>query len=384
MTGLSRTIRWSGLVTLVVAAITLTLMPLALSTSTPSPDDLIGGTMPLWWLVAGLVVMAKRPWHQVGWLLTLTGLGLATTGWGMGSEAYKGADPRTMAWLAWVSTWGGYLTFGAMVALLIVFPDGQSGRPEVSRRWGRSIVGLMAVLTLLTMVSDPIGGVDTAFPESSNPLGAGLIPASMIDFLFVFALLILLGCVGWMGKRWAVESGESRNRYTLILYSFSLLIIALAGGLILSEPLGEDAWIPAFLLWFLVPVAFSVAVIRNGLYGVDRLVRRTLSYGLVAAVISAIYTIPILVIPSILGQRSELVIAGSTLVAAAAFNPVRTRIRRIVERRFNRSRYDAQHEVQALAERLMVLVDPVGIQADLIGVVERTMQPQVQMVWIKT
>lgn len=378
-----RILRWTGLVALVAATIILLSVPVTAGTVDVSFDDILGGSMPLWWLVTGLVVMAKRPWHQVGWLLILIGLGIATTGWGPGAEAYFGVDARVLAWLAWVNAWGGYFSYAALVALLVLFPDGQSNRSAVSRRRGRSVIGFVTALTLLAMMSDPVGGVDAAFPEAANPLGVRLIPRAAVDFGHIVVFLIIAGCVRWMWKRRAGESGESRNRYTLLLYSFSLLIISLVAGIALSETLGDGAWLPAFVMWFLVPVAFSVSVIRHGLYGVDRLVRRTLSYGLVAAVIGAIYAVPVVVIPSILGQTSDLVIAGATLAAAGAFNPVRRRIQKIVEQRFNRSRYDGRQEVQAFGERLKAQTDLSGVQNDLIGVVERTMQPQVQMVWIK-
>ncbi len=382
MSRIATSIRWAGLIALVAATVALLLVPLAASNATASPE-MLGGSMALWWTVAGLVVMAKRPWHQVGWLLILIGFGISTTGWGSGPEPYSGVDAHTLAWLGWANAWGGYLTYAALVALLIVFPDGQTGRSEISRRWGRFVIASMMAIVVLAMASDPVGGVDTAFPEAGNPLGLRIIPTAAVDVGFMLAFLAIAGSVVWMWRRRAGESGESRNRYTLLLYSFSLLIISLLIGAALSETLGDAAWFPAFILWFLVPVAFSVAVVRQGLYGIDRLVRRTLSYGLVAAVISAIYTIPILVIPSILGEPSDLVVAGATLTAAAAFNPVRRRIQQIVEQRFNRSRYDSQQEVQALGERLKAQMDLSGVQTDLIGVVERTMQPQVQTVWIK-
>ena len=124
-------------------------------------------------------------------------------------------------------------------------------------------------------------------------------------------------------------------------------------------------------------------MIRHGLYGVDRLVRRTVSYGGVAAVVAAVYVIPVLLLPRILGESNDVVIAASTLAAAAVFNPVRRRIQRAVDHRFDRARYDAEHEVDLFTGRLTDEVALDTVVNDLWGVLQKTVAPSVAAIWLR-
>jgi hypothetical protein len=142
--------------------------------------------------------------------------------------------------------------------------------------------------------------------------------------------------------------------------------------------------LPAYVAWLLIPVAFTVAVVRHGLFGVHRLVSRTVTYSLVAVVVATVWIVPVLGLSRVLGGSNDLVVAASTLVAAAVFNPVRRRVREIVDRLFNRSRYDAELEIEAFTERLKNEVALDSITQDLSIVVGRTLRPQRASIWIRT
>jgi hypothetical protein len=376
-----RMLRWLGLAFLLVAAIAASLAPFLIDDQPVTFDYFLNTTMPLWYLGAGLVVMAKRPWHQIGWLMLLIGLGLTTTSLPVPASRL---DPEWYPWLAWIGAWGGVFTYTVIAGFLAAFPDGLSPRPERDRRIAYRIVGSMTVLTVLAAMSSPLevntwAGDTLSFP---NPL-VQLVPATVNGVAFIPIFVLLIGCIVWMWRRRRREYGEERRRYTLVLYAFAVLIVAVVLGIGLVETLGDIAWMGARIGWPLLPIAFAYAVIRHGLYGVDRLVRRTVSYGGVAAVVAAVYVIPVLLLPRILGESNDLVIAASTLAAAAVFNPVRRRIQRAVDHRFDRARYDAEHEVDLFTGRLTDEVALDTVVNDLWGVLQKTVAPSVAAIWLR-
>ncbi len=376
-----RILRWVGLILLVVVAIVASLGPYLIDGESITFDYVLNTSMPLGYIGAGLVVMAKRPWHQIGWLLILIGLGLSTTSLPVPASRL---DPEWYPWLAWIGAWGGVFLYTVIAALLVAFPDGLSHRPERDRRTGHRIVGFMSVLTVLAAMSSPVevdavNGDVSSFP---NPL-VRLVPVVYSGVVYIPIFILLLGCVVWMWRRQRREHGEERRRYTFVLYAFSLLVVALIFGISLTETLGDIAWIGAFVCWYLLPAAFAFAVVRHGLYGVDRLVRRTVSYGLVGLMVGAVYVTPVLLLPRLLGKSNDLVIAASTLAAAAAFNPLRRRIQRSVDHRFDRARYDAEQEVDHFSERLSDEVALGTVVDDLWGVLRETVAPSIAGIWLR-
>ncbi|NIS29573.1 MAG: hypothetical protein GWO04_06205 [Actinobacteria bacterium] len=127
----------------------------------------------------------------------------------------------------------------------------------------------------------------------------------------------------------------------------------------------------------------TIALLRYRLYEIDRIVSRTVSYALVAAVVGLVYAVPVLLLPRVLGGSNQLVVAVSTLGAAAVFNPVRRRIQRSVERRFDRSRYDAAREVEAFATRLRSGATLDAVRSDVDTVLRSTLGPNTAALWIR-
>lgn len=371
-------VRWTAL----LAVIALTVVATASVLLTDAGPDVISLLLPMPYLASGLVIMAKRPWHVVGWLLMLVGLGLSLlTGPGPSSAI----DPRWYPWLAWAfEGWGGYFTYLAVVALLVVFPDGLHVRSPAEQRLGMALVATMGFFTVLAVLSSPVGGAgsSTGFVQYTNPIGIELVPKPVVDTGFLAALAVILVSVVWMWVRQRVEHGDARRRYTLVLFSFALLIGALIFGITLSGSVGDWAWTFALLAWLWLPIAFAVAVVRQGLYGLDRIVSRTVTYGLVAAVVAVIYSVPVVVLPAIIG-RNAVVVAAATLLAATAFNPARRRVQRAVDRRFDRARYEANLEVEAFARRLRGGAELDSVLADLSDVVQRTLHPLATAVWLE-
>ncbi|CAN5766601.1 hypothetical protein BH23ACT5_BH23ACT5_02350 [soil metagenome] len=368
-------LRWLGLVVPLVAIVVFTAAML-IRAGGGGIFAYWGAVMPLCWAGAAVLVMIKRPWHPVGWSLLWVALALnVTEDW----TRLRGVPETWEPWLAFLfETCGGYVAYAGVVALLILFPDGTRGRSEGERRFGRALMLIMGAMLLLAVVSDPVGGSDG--PDYSNPLGIALVPRALIETGYLLAFLVIAVAVVWLGRRQRQEAGEQRRRYTLILYSFALLLAALVLGISLGAT--DLAWLPAAGLWLWIPVAFAIAVVRHGLYGMDRLVSRTVTYVVVGVAVSLVFAVPAVVVPSLFGVSSDLAVASATLASAALFNPLRRRVRHAADQRFHRTRFDAELEASDFSTRLRTIHGFDKVSVELQRVVARTIQPASVSVWL--
>jgi hypothetical protein len=132
------------------------------------------------------------------------------------------------------------------------------------------------------------------------------------------------------------------------------------------------------------PLTFGIAILRYRLYDIDRIVSRTVTYAAVAGLLAATYFGVVALLTTLLPPSSPLAVAGSTLVVAALFNPLRRRMHAVVDRRFNRARYDAQQVADRFARGIQDDVGQSGLTSGLLGVVSETMQPTVLSMWVRT
>jgi hypothetical protein len=171
---------------------------------------------------------------------------------------------------------------------------------------------------------------------------------------------------------------------------FAFAVVFVIALLVAQETIGNAVGIPEAvgsyvfgLAVLTMPVAVSVSVLKYRLYEIDRIVSRTVSYAVVVGVLGLVFLGVVTVLTSLLPAESDLAVAGSTLAVAALFNPVRRRVQRWVDRRFNRSRYDAQKVMDGFAGSLRDRVDPDGVVQGWVGVVSETMQPSTVAVWVR-
>ncbi len=166
-------------------------------------------------------------------------------------------------------------------------------------------------------------------------------------------------------------------------------VVLLAAGLVAPTAGAANGWLGT-LIWTLmvltpvagIPLACVVAVLKYRLYEIDRLISRTVAYAIVTGLLVGVYAALVLLATKVLPLRGPVAVAGSTLAAAALFTPLRSRVQRMVDRRFNRARYDAEQSVAAFADRLKDAVDLNSVRDDLANAVQKALEPVHVSVWI--
>jgi hypothetical protein len=233
--------------------------------------------------------------------------------------------------------------------------------------------------TGIETVPNPLGieGAEAAFKllETITAPGVGL--------------LMILSVVS-MVARFRRARGAERQQlkwftYAAVLSVLLFLIFTLTG--LDNRTPGPLGYVIAALWLMAIPVAIGVALLRYHLFDIDRLINRTLVYGLVTALLAGIYAGAVLVLGQLFGEIGTepptWAVAGATLAAAALFQPARRRIQAVVDRRFNRRRYNAVQTVEAFSARLRNQVDLDTLSADLLSAVDQTMRPTTASLWLR-
>lgn len=319
----------------------------------------------------GLVLVLRRPDNSIGWLLAASGAVGGLGGWieGYSYLASTGALPGAdlVTWLTFAYFWP---VLGILfIVLPLVFPTGRL----LSPRW-RWAPWMAAGFVALGMV----GNAFYPWPPSEggpNPYG---IEGAEATLTLLQNLAVIPGLLG-MGAavvslilRYRRAAWTERQQLKWFLLVTLLVPVAVFIGDTNTDTL-QPVVVPLTLS--LYPVAIGVAVLRHGLYQIDRIVSRTITYTLVVAVLAGVYAGAIFLLRDLLPMEGDLAVAGSTLAVAALFGPVRRRVRRRVERRFNRGRYDAERTLAGFTDRLRHQVDLNELSTDLVSVVHRTLQP---------
>jgi hypothetical protein len=186
-------------------------------------------------------------------------------------------------------------------------------------------------------------------------------------------------------RRFRRSRGSERQQLRwlgLVAALAPLVVLATAAGIV-TERLVLASWAIGLYL-ALLPLAIAAAIARYRLYDLDRIISRTLAYGLLTVLLGLGYAIVVLGLGGLLGRRSSLVVAAATLAVAALFQPARRRVQELVDRRFNRRRYDAARTVQAFSARLRDQVDLTTLTGELLAVVDQTMQPTQASLWLRS
>ena len=274
----------------------------------------------------------------------------------------------------------GILAVFMLPLTVLLFPDGR----VPSRRWRWLLAGVLAlaayslavneIAIVAGLVSHRLRIRSDGTPVISGPLSHAIPLASVGGVIVLIVAAVVRQVLAWR------HAGTDRRQQIKWLIS-GVCVFFLIG--VPSLGVSSDLWEAGIAIGFAaLPLAIGVGILRYRLYDIDRIVSRTVSYGIVTALLAGAYAGLVLLATRELGFSSEVAVAVSTLAAAAAFNPVRRRVQHLVDRRFNRRRYDADLIVAAFAARLQDGVDLAAVSADLGGTVQRALEPEHLSVWM--
>jgi hypothetical protein len=340
-------------------------------------------------VTVGAVLASRRPAHPVGWLLLALGVSIGADGVAAGYGPYGLlARPGALPAAGVVAVYYPALAVAALACLgfvLLLTPTGSLPSPRW-RWWARITAAVPVVFLLVVTVTPKPSPSRYRALDSPFDLDAFGGVVLVVDLLAqaVTVLAVVLAAVS-MVVRFRRARGIERLQLRWVALAAGLVAlfaaVALAGlALGTTAPIGS---VGIQVCVALLPVATGAAILRYRLYDLDRIISRTLAYGLLTVVLGGGYAAVVLGLGRLLPQDSSLVVAGATLAVAAAFQPARRRIQAVVDRRFNRRRHDAARTIEAFNDRLRQQVDLDDLTAELLAVVEQTMQPTQASLWLR-
>jgi hypothetical protein len=339
--------------------------------------------------VVGALVASRQPRNPLGWLLLFAGLVFAA-----GGAAQASADHLPAVWgrvyAAWVVHWSiqgsGIFTF--FTFFLLLFPNGNLP----TRRW-RHLARLSIAVTalFLFLLAFQPGVLSESHPPTQNPFPIGAF-RPIWNVLQLPLFLTLTACVPAAAVSFVLRFRRSKGAERQQLKWFALAgvivgVVIVVAPVIFARPSLWYLWPALFLIGTTsVPIAVGIAILRYRLYDIDRIISRTLAYAVVTALLGGTFALLVLVPTTLLGSGTKTpgwLVALGTLVVFGLFRPVLRRVRSVVDRRFNRSRYDATRTIQAFSSRLREEIDIDALEAELRQVVAQTMQPEHVSLWVR-
>jgi hypothetical protein len=340
---------------------------------------------PLGYATVGLVLTLRRPANPIGWLYAAAGLMWSLSIPGDSWVDQLLADHRPLPPAAELSAvfgefnWAPATVLGVILPALLV-PDGRLR----SRRW-RPVAAAAVAVGVLVLVGGALAPAvleDTSIP---NPFGlpglAGQVAevvGGLSTLLWVVLMVVSLACVV---LRFRSSAGIERQQLRWVMAGAAGAVAGLLGGAFAPQRTVVSSVLYAWVLS--VPVAVAVAVLRYRLWDLDRLISRTLTYTLVTALLVVPYVLIVPAAGRLAAGSGSLAVAAATLTAAALFQPLRRWVQDLVDRRFNRRRYDAARTVDNFAARLRDQVDLQALHGELLAVVDQTMQPAAASLWLR-
>jgi hypothetical protein len=341
----------------------------------------------------GVLIARRQPRNPNGWLL----LGIAvaillSTGAGVYSLlVYRlGRDlPLGPLGLVLYQLWSPALALFLLVILL--FPDGRLPSP----RW-RSAVWVYCLLCggylalLLGVAVDAISGHQITVDDAYGGLTVVDYPAGRFavtqDVILLLILALGLCFAGRQLLSFRNSSGDRRQQLKWLMFGSAICVVS-AGLSIPGQTAPSGLWAAlnnALSLGFIaLPASIGVGILRYRLYEIDRLISRALAYAIVTGLVIGVYAALVTMAHSAVSHKSPLAVAVATLAAVAVFNPLRRRVQRIVDRRFNRTGYDAEGTIAAFAARMQDAADLEDVRSDLVAVAYRALEPVHISVWVR-
>ena len=348
----------------------------------------LAGLLPT--VAVGTLVAARRPRNPMGWLMLGCGFFFSTQAIG---TAYAIVDYRLhhgtlpLGRLALVLQPGWAMGMVLVAGLLWLFPDGQlpSGR---WRRVGGLLFGSGVVFGLLmygqfiSVVVRRVGavGADGAPALIEHPDASMIIWIVIENVGFIALLLSWLVWLVLQIPKYRRSTGDRRLQLKWLYSGAAIFIVCLGIGVLESTgPIVSDVLAVGVAA---LPIALGVGILKFRLYEIDRIISRTVSYALVTGLIVGVYVGVVTLTTDVLDFSSSVGVAASTLVAAVLFNPLRRRAQRLVDKRFNRARYDAEATVAAFADAMRASADLPSVRGELATTVSQAFEPTHVSVWV--
>jgi hypothetical protein len=337
-------------------------------------------------MAVGAVIVAHRPDNPIGWIFAAIGLLAGTGTLAMEYAAYAyvtrpGSLPGA-ALAAWYDWWWEPMLILILVYTPLLFPTGRL----LSPRWRPIAVlaGVGATMMAVLHALEPTITLQNRDYTIPNPIGLASVPDpedSALDPV-LYGTFLVCGVVAMVSVVVRFRRSRGIERQQLKWFTFTVVLALLCEPLVdlLLPGVGSVAFGISIAL---VPIAAGLAILRYRLYDIDRLINRTLVYGLLTTLLGGVYASVVLGLGQVLGRDSSLVVAAATLAVAALFQPARRRIQQAVDRRFNRRRYDAAKIVEAFSIRLRDQLDLDALSAELLAAVDHTMQPAAAWLWLR-
>jgi hypothetical protein len=348
----------------------------------------------------GALLAIRRHRNPIGWLL----IGLSWTflfafvpTLATATALQAGTASLFEMLLSWSSAWLPTVGFAFLLAIMITFPAGNLP----SGRWRRPAIVAIGAAASAVVLAALVPTFKVTIEHQAEQVVTLPNPFTFLpdappwDWLTgafpypVFVALLLAGA-GSMVVRARRATGQERQQLRWVVAAFAGLASAVPSGFAILIVFGDGAtdvaWLPALLSFLLPPIAIGIAILRYRLYDIDRLISRTIGWALVKGVLVAVFAGTVLGLQAILTrvtQGQTFAVAASTLIAFALFQPVRRRVQRVVDRRFDRARYDGDLTAAAFAEHLRQQVDLAGLESDIAGVVDNALRPTSVGVWIR-
>jgi hypothetical protein len=357
-----------------------------------------GGSVPLPYSVIfamlGFVVALRKPGNPLGWLI------LGTAGFFALSEDasfYAVADYRLhhgslpLGWLALITQPGWAPGIASVGLIALLFPDGRPPSPRwrwvlwpylaLALLWTAGALAFTAAAILAHRTPVDAGG---NLMVLEHPAGGAAWWGAAQNLFFLVLVVSWLASLAGQALSYRRSSGERRHQLKWLLTGAASCLAGLVLTLTGSSPGGWGVVIQILGAAGVIalPVCIGIGILKYRLFDIDRILSRTVAYAIITGLLLGVYAGLVLLATQVLGFASTWAVAASTLAAAALFTPLRRRVQRAVDRRFNRARYDADRMVDAFAARLQEAVDLDTVRADLTTVVRAALEPAQVSVWV--
>jgi hypothetical protein len=373
----------AGSAGLLIAAVVLAYLDRHLVPASQSNWDfagLLGDVPKLAACVTGGIIAYRRPGNRIGWLFLVAALALGVDSFA-GAYALHALVAAPGSWpggqaMAWLNNWSWSIAFAMVAFVFLLFPTGQLR----TRRWRPAawFVGGAFALVIVILMGLAASVWSHPFVASSQAPDSSWTPPALIAALIFMSAGLVVAATALV-VRFARSVGEERLQLKWFAAAALLVVATVLPSFLVNSLILTVLNNLAFVCLF---TAIAIAVLKYRLYDIDRIISRTLAYAIVTGLLVGVYVAIVLLATRVLPFRTPVAVAAATLAAAALFNPLRRRVQKAVDRRFNRARYNADETVAVFAAHLRDAVDLDAVRADLLAAVQAALEPATASVWI--